>query len=122
MDEGDCFTLLAVLMGLYGRTLFLYWWAHDMMLKGTELILVPNACPMKINRLVHLWVRVYENMAAIAPGNYFEGVADCNGGSSVFDSVAYLPNEDGSQDFYILQAEGKRRDLHGYTGFIFDLS
>ena len=107
MDEGDCFTLLAVLMGLYGRTLFLYWWAHDMMLKGTELILVPNACPMEINRLAQLRARAYENMTAIATCNYPEGVADCNGGSSVFDGVAYLPNEDGARDFCILQAGGK---------------
>ncbi len=62
------------------------------MLKGAELILVPNACPMEINRLSQLRGRAYENMTAIATlAIILEEVPDCNGGSSVFDGVAYLP-------------------------------
>lgn len=81
--------------------------ARILMLKGAELILVPNACPMEINRLSQLRGRAYENMLAIATCNYPETVPDCNGGSSVFDGVVYLPEMDGSRDTCILQADGK---------------
>lgn len=81
--------------------------ARILMLKGAELILVPNACPMEINRLSQLRARAYENMAAIATCNYPETVPDCNGGSSVFDGVAYLPGLEGSRDTCILQADGQ---------------
>lgn len=81
--------------------------ARILMLKGAELILVPNACPMEINRLSQLRGRAYENMLAIATCNYPETVPDCNGGSSVFDGVVYLPGADGSRDTCILQADGK---------------
>lgn len=80
--------------------------ARILMLKGAELILVPNACPMEINRLAQLRARAYENMLAIATCNYPEAVPDCNGGSSVFDGVAYLPELSGSRDTCILQADG----------------
>lgn len=81
--------------------------ARILMLKGAELILVPNACPMEINRLSQLRGRAYENMLAIATCNYPETVPDCNGCSSVFDGVAYLAEQDGSRDTCILQADGK---------------
>ena len=81
--------------------------ARILMLKGAELILVPNACPMEINRLSQLRGRAYENMTAIATCNYPETVPDCNGGSSVFDGVAYLPELTESRDTCILQADGK---------------
>ena len=78
--------------------------ARILMLKGAELILVPNACPMEINRLSQLRARAYENMTAIATCNYPKTVPDCNGGSSIFDGVAYLPDMDSSRDTCILQA------------------
>ena len=81
--------------------------ARILMLKGAELILVPNACPMEINRLSQLRARAYENMTAVATCNYPETVPDCNGGSSVFDGVAYLPDLEGSRDTCILQADGR---------------
>lgn len=81
--------------------------ARILMLKGAELVLVPNACPMEINRLSQLRGRAYENMMAIATCNYPENVPDCNGGSSVFDGVAYLPELSHSRDTCILQADGK---------------
>lgn len=80
--------------------------ARILMLKGAELILVPNACPMEINRLSQLRGRAYENMTAIATCNYPETVPDCNGGSSVFDGVAYLPELAGSRDTCLLLADG----------------
>lgn len=81
--------------------------ARILMLKGAELILVPNACPMEINRLSQLRARAYENMLAVATCNYPETVPDCNGGSSVFDGVAYVPESNGSRDTCIMRAGGK---------------
>lgn len=61
--------------------------ARILMLKGAELILAPNACPMEINRLSALRTRAYENMVAVATCNYPEGHPDCNGRSTLFDGV-----------------------------------
>ena len=66
--------------------------ARILMLKGAELIIVPNACPMEINRLAQLRARAYENMTAIATCNYPLLTGDCNGHSTLYDGVAYLPN------------------------------
>lgn len=74
------------------------------MLKGAELILVPNACPMEINRLSQLRARAFENMLAIATCNYPAGHPDCNGHSTLFDGVAWLPDEEGSRDMCVLEA------------------
>ena len=104
--------------------------ARLLMLKGAELILVPNACPMEINRLSQLRARAFENMLAIATCNYPKGQPDCNGHSTVFDGVAYLPDAEDSRDTCILDAgedEGvyiaeldldmlrdyRRREVHG---------
>lgn len=76
------------------------------MLKGAEIVLVPNACPMEINRLSQLRGRAYENMMGIATCNYPDGKPDCNGHSSAFDGVAYLPDMAGSRDTCILEADG----------------
>ena len=80
--------------------------ARILMLKGAEIILVPNACPMEINRLSQLRGRAYENMIGIATCNYPETVPDCNGHSNAFDGVAYLPELEGSRDTCILEAGG----------------
>ena len=80
--------------------------ARILMLKGAEVILVPNACPMEINRLSQLRARAYENMVAIATCNYPDSVPDCNGRSSAFDGVAYLPDLEGSRDTCTLEADG----------------
>lgn len=80
--------------------------ARILMLKGAECILVPNACPMEINRLSQLRGRAYENMLAIATCNYPEGKPDCNGHSSVFDGVAYLREEPDSRDTEVFEAPG----------------
>lgn len=78
--------------------------ARILMLKGAELVLVPNACPMEINRLSQLRGRAYENMLAIATCNYPAGKPDCNGHSTVYDGVAYLPELPDSRDTCILEA------------------
>jgi len=78
--------------------------ARILMLKGAELVLVPNACPMEINRLAQLRARAYENMIAIATCNYPGAHPDCNGHSTVFDGVAYLPELQNSRDTCIMEA------------------
>lgn len=85
--------------------------ARLLMLKGAEVVLVPNACPMELNRLSQLRGRAFENMMAIATCNYPATVPDCNGGSSVFDGVAYLPHWEGFRDMCILQA-GEDEDIY----------
>ncbi len=77
--------------------------ARLLMLKGAELILVPNACPMEINRLSQLRARAFENMLGIATCNYPKGHPDCNGHSSAFDGVVYLPNLPTSRDTLICE-------------------
>lgn len=78
--------------------------ARILMLKGAEIILVPNACPMEINRLSQLRARAYENMVGIATVNYPRGKEDCNGHSSAFDGIAYRPDGSGSRDTLIVEA------------------
>jgi len=79
--------------------------ARLLMLQGAELILVPNACPMEQNRLAQLRGRAYENMVAIATCNYPATVPDCNGHSTLFDGVAYLPDLEGSRDTCVLETD-----------------
>ena len=78
--------------------------ARILMLKGAEVILAPNACPMEINRLSALRTRAYENMLAVATCNYPKGHPDCNGRSTVFDGVAWLRDEPDVRDMCILEA------------------
>ena len=87
--------------------------ARILMLKGAELILVPNACPMEINRLSQLRARAFENMLAIATCNYPKTVPDCNGYSSVFDGVVYLPNESGSRAVSYTHLDVYKRQIRG---------
>lgn len=75
--------------------------ARILMLKGAELILVPNACPMEINRLCQLRSRAYENMTAIATCNY---PGPEGGGSTLFDGVAYGLDDGKSRDMCVLHA------------------
>ncbi len=81
--------------------------ARILMLKGAEVILAPNACPMEINRLSALRTRAYENMLAIATCNYPAGQPDCNGRSTVFDGVAWLWDEPDVRDMCVFEAPGE---------------
>ncbi len=77
--------------------------ARIMMLKGAELLLVPNACPMEINRISQLRGRAYENMVGIVTVNYPKGQPDCNGHSTAFDGIVYKEGESCSRDTLILE-------------------
>lgn len=85
--------------------------ARILMLKGAEIILVPNACPMEINRISQLRARSYENMVGIATVNYPNGKPDCNGHSTAFDGIAYRPCDSGSRDTLIIEA-GEREGIY----------
>lgn len=85
--------------------------ARILMLKGAEIILVPNACPMEINRISQLRARAFENMVGIATVNYPSGQPDCNGHSTAFDGVAYRPSEFGARDTLIIEA-GEREGIY----------
>lgn len=85
--------------------------ARILMLKGAELLLVPNACPMEINRLSQLRARAFENMVGIATVNYPSGQPDCNGHSTAFDGIAYRPTEPASRDTLVLEA-GEREGIY----------
>ena len=85
--------------------------ARILMLEGAELVLVPNACPMEINRLSQLRARAFENMFAVATVNYPAGQPDCNGHSTVFDGIVYLPESEDSRDTCVLEA-GEEEGLY----------
>ncbi len=61
--------------------------ARILMLKGTELILTPNACPLDPNRLGQFRARAFENMVGVAMANY--AAPQQNGHSVAFDPMAY---------------------------------
>ena len=87
--------------------------ARILMLKGAEVILVPNACPMEINRLEQLRSRAFENMVAIATCNYPTPHPDCNGFSSIFDGIAWFSSESDVRDMCILKASTEAGLFYG---------
>ncbi len=85
--------------------------ARILMLKGAEILLVPNACPMEINRISQLRARAYENMVGIVTVNYPYGKPDCNGHSTAFDGIAYRVDGSGGRDTLVLEA-GEREGIY----------
>ena len=82
--------------------------ARILMLKGAEIVLVPNACPIEINRKDQLRTRAFENMIGIAMANYAYGKPDCNGHSLAYDGIAYgeiSPNNFEARDTLIIEAD-----------------
>lgn len=74
--------------------------ARILMLKGAEIILVPNACEMEANRLGQLRARAYENMLGVALTNY--AAPDANGHSVAYDPIAF--DEHGSRNTLVIEA------------------
>lgn len=99
--------------------------ARILMLQGSELILVPNACYMSKIRLEQLKVRAYENMVGIVTVNY----ANLSGKSSAYSPIVRNINKhelnsevlvmDNSEDIKIVQfnmseiREYRRRETLG---------
>lgn len=77
--------------------------ARVLMLQGAELILVPNACDMEINRSTQLRARAFENMCGIALANYAAPQQD--GHSQAYDGIAF--DAHGSRDMSLLQADAR---------------
>lgn len=92
--------------------------ARILMLRGAELILVPNACPMEINRLSQLRSRAFENMTAIATCNYPAGVPDCNGHSTLFSGMAWAEGDmcllEAGEEEGLYLAELNLKEFHTY--------
>ncbi len=80
--------------------------ARVLMLRGAELILVPNACEMESNRTMQLRVRAMENMCAVALANYAALQED--GHSVAFDGIA--TDAQGWREMCVLQAD-EREDV-----------
>jgi N-carbamoylputrescine amidase len=74
--------------------------ARVLMLKGAEIILVPNACEMERHRIGQLQTRATENMVGVALTNY--AAPQENGHSIAFDPIAYDKN--GSRDTLVIAA------------------
>jgi predicted amidohydrolase len=74
--------------------------ARVLMVKGAEVILIPNACEMEMNRLGQLRVRAFENMLGVALANY-AGPRD-KGHSVAYDPVAFADGV--SRDTTVVQA------------------
>jgi len=65
--------------------------ARILMLKGAEIILVPNACPLDHNRISQFQARAFENMVGVAMTNY--AAPQENGHSMAFSGIAYNQQE-----------------------------
>lgn len=76
--------------------------ARVLMLKGAEIVLVPNWCQMNQNRLGQLRARAFENMVGVAMANY---AADGRGGGP--DGQ---PGHSAAFDPVIVDEEGRSRD------------
>lgn len=75
--------------------------ARVLMLQGAEIILVPNACDLEINRLSQFRARAYENMVGLAMTNY--AAPHCNGHSIAFDGIAFARDES-PRDMLLVEA------------------
>jgi predicted amidohydrolase len=83
--------------------------ARILMLKGAEIIIIPNACEFEINRKCQLRARAFENMTGCALVNYAEG--KCKGKSVAFDGIAFTESvgeiDGSSRDMQIVEAGEK---------------
>jgi len=75
--------------------------ARILMLKGAEIILVPNACSLGRNRLAQFHTRAYENMVGLAMTNY--ATPQNNGHSLAVDGIAY-DDQGGERDMLLVEA------------------
>lgn len=81
--------------------------ARVLMLKGAELILVPNACGMNPARLNQLSTRAFENMVGVAMANY---PGPRHGQSCAFSPIVFNP-EGGYVDNTLLMADDVTEDI-----------
>ena len=75
-----------------------------LMIKGAEIILVPNACFMSKIRLEQLKIRAYENMVGIVTVNY----TDYGGRSSAFSPIVRDENKKELNSEILIMDENER--------------
>jgi N-carbamoylputrescine amidase len=75
--------------------------ARLLMLGGAEVVLVPNACELEVNRLSQLRARAFENVLAIATANY--AAPRFNGRSVTYDGIGF-DEERRSRDMTLVEA------------------
>lgn len=81
--------------------------ARVLMLKGAEIILVPNACDMNSLRINQLSTRAFENMVGVAMANY---PGKGWGGSCAFSPIVF--DENGNcLDNIIVKADDMSEDI-----------
>jgi N-carbamoylputrescine amidase len=83
--------------------------ARVLMLKGAEIILTPNSCPMEANRLGQLRARAYENMVGVALANY--AAPEINGHSVAYDPMGFAGEDGPSRDTVVIEA-GENEDIY----------
>jgi len=76
--------------------------ARVLKLKGAELILTPNACPLDVHRIGQFAARAFENMVGVAMANY--AAPQENGHSVAFDGVAYCTENEAPRDMKLIEA------------------
>ncbi len=81
--------------------------ARILMLKGAEIIFVPNACNLEIDRLSQFRARAFENMVGMAMTNY--PAPKANGHSIAFSGIH---SEDDKSDDMLLAEAGAEEGLH----------
>ncbi|MFW5743843.1 MAG: carbon-nitrogen hydrolase family protein [Spirochaetota bacterium] len=64
--------------------------ARILMLKGAEVVVVPNACSLQALRLGQFRGRAWENAMVVAMTNYASGHTYCNGRSVAYDAEGEL--------------------------------
>lgn len=74
--------------------------ARILMLKGAEIILVPNACGLERYRIGQMYTRAFENMLGLAMTNY--AAPDCNGHSIAVDGISF--DQHGVHDMLLVEA------------------
>lgn len=79
--------------------------ARVLMLKGAELILVPNACVLTDERIGQLRARSYENMVGVAMANY--PAPQCDGRSCAFDGIVFPEIDGAPRDHKIVEASDR---------------
>ncbi len=83
--------------------------ARVLMLKGAEIILTPNSCPMEANRLGQFRARAYENMVGVALANY--AAPEINGHSVAYDPMGFAGEDGPSRDTVVIEA-GENEDIY----------
>lgn len=72
--------------------------ARILMLKGAEVVVVPNACSLQALRLGQFRGRAWENAMVVAMTNYASGHKYCNGRSVAYDAEGELLVQAGGEE------------------------